>query len=100
MLKKRLGLEAIEEYSCLDSYYKISSTLIIPEDCREIGSYAFYECERLREVSIPESVEGIGDWAFKDCEDAVIILRKPKNKYKIGPYAFWGCKDVKEEVRD
>ena len=90
MLKKRLGIEAIEKYNCLDSYYKISSTLIIPESCKRIGGLAFYKCERLREVIIPESVEGIGISAFENCWTAAIILRKPKNKYKIGPYAFWG----------
>lgn len=100
MLKKRIGIEAIEEYNCLDSYYKISSTLIIPEGCREIGSYAFRGCIRLKEVVIPKSMERIGDFAFRGCYNATIILKKPKRELKfLGLAAFDGCGYVKEETR-
>lgn len=130
MLKKRLGLEAIERvwYSNenLGDYFKIPSTLIIPEGCieigecafwecdklrvviipegcREIGEYAFEYCDRLKKVIVPVSIEYIGECAFEDCLEATIILKKSKKKFAvefIGNCAFKNCKDVKEEVRN
>ena len=129
MLKKKLGPEAVERdwswyIKRLKNYFKISSTLNIPEGCEHIGGYAFWECRWLKKVVIPESVEEIGisafrgckslekvvipesvekirDCAFDGCENAVIILRKPRSEYKfIGRYrVFDDVKDVKEEIR-
>lgn len=127
MLKKKLGIEAIErdwswKYKIV-SYFKISSTLTIPDSCERIGGSAFYECDRLKEVVIsegvksigcrafincrklkkvviPDSVENIFDYAFLGCKDATIIILKIKNQFKrIGGTAFEGCKDVKEKTR-
>lgn len=129
MLKKRLGAEGIEinwfyVIGNLEDYFKIPSTLIIPESCERIGDCAFIECENLREViipekcveligyasfsgcvglkkvSIPDSVKYIAGDAFKDCWSATIILRKPRSEFEyISPDAFKSCRDVKEEVR-
>lgn len=107
MLKKRLGAEAIESSWSFDYiylYYKIPSTLIIPEGCKVIGRYAFQGCcDRLKKVVIPESVDWIGNCAFLGCGSEV-ILRKPKSKFKeIGEDAFSFCKSVeyvKEKTRN
>lgn len=128
MLKKRLGIEAIErDKSLLDgvnvgTYFKVPSTLIIPEGVKEIGDFAFEFCTNLKEVKIPESVEEIkkyafcgckelkeviisknveeiGSRAFGGCNNATIILRKLESEFKeIGNQAFYGVRDVKEEV--
>ena len=106
MLKKKLGVEAIERnwsYSKMISayYYKIPSTLIIPESCKKIGAAAFCGSLDLKKAIIPESVEKIGDYAFWDCSRAIIILKQPVIEFKyIGSYAFDYCKDVKEETRN
>lgn len=128
MLKKRLGLEAIERdwnlhYYLSNHYFKIPSTLIISDSCEKIGKFAFYECNRLKEVVISGSVkkinvdafynctslrkaiisrgvEWIGSNTFYNCEKAVIILEKARSEFEyIGTGAFMDCKDVKEEVR-
>lgn len=134
MLKKRLGINAIERdwywevngsfIGNITGFFKIPSTLIIPESCRSIGVNAFwgYEklgkvvisdgvkeirdcafagCRKLRgEVVIPESVEKIGGSAFNVCGKATVILKKRKKDFKeIGRSAFHGCIDVKEEIR-
>ena len=104
MLKKKLGLEAIERswfgFRCSCSYFKIPSTLIIPEGCKEIGYCAFKCCDWLEKVVIPESIEEIGDWGFWGCKEATIILRKHKIEFKhLNITAFDGCKYVKEEIR-
>lgn len=125
MLKKKLGIEFIESerrYPCR-YYYKIPSTLIIPEGCVKVGAKAFWCCRELKRVVISGSVVEIGKWAFRGCDklekvvipgsvkeimeeafeycwSATIILKKPKSKFKyIGPFAFNECKDVKEETR-
>ena len=105
MLKKKLGTEAIERgWFCsekLGNYFKIASTLIIPESVKEIGQYAFWCCDKLKEVEIPKSVEVIGYCSFYGCRQATIILKKYKKDFKyIGSYAFSGVKDVKKEIRN
>ena len=105
MLKKKLGINAIEcnwpDDDCsLKDYFKISSTLIIPEGCEKVGYAAFWYCKELIKVVIPESVEEIRSGAFSGCCRATIILGKPKNEFKIGYNAFDYAKDVKEEVRN
>ena len=129
MLKKKLGIEAIERnwnlhYHLSNHYFKIPSILVIPEGCEKIGNFAFYECNRLKEVVIsmnvkkinfgafyncislrkvviPSSVEVIGSNVFYNCGAAVIILKKPKSEFKfIALDAFYDCRDVKEEVGD
>lgn len=102
MLKKRLGIEAIERdwenfLGNLIYCYKISSTLIIPEGCRVIGERSFENCVRLKEVKIPESVKEIGDFAFEGCyelEEVVI----PESVVKIRYGAFWNCLELKKVV--
>ena len=122
MLKKKLGAEAIE-WSWGSDFFKIPSTLTIPdgckrignsifynctslkeviisEGCEEIGYKAFWGCARLKKVEIPKSVEIIKEWAFKNCSNATIILKKPKEEFKgFGFDVFYDCKDVKEEIR-
>lgn len=116
MLKKRLGIESIEvdrKRINLRHYYKIPSTLIIPEGCERIGNWVFCECDvekvvisgsvksigtgsfgfckRLKKVEIPESVEFIGDCAFDSCEKATIIIinKSSKSDFKaLGRLAF------------
>lgn len=127
MLKKKLGSEGIEinwpllKREGVQTYFKVPTTLIIPDGCESIGDGVFYDCVCLREVVIPESVERIGDWAFGGCnrlekvvipesvekigeyafaycEKATVILKKHKKGFeKIGRYAFSG-KVVKKEI--
>lgn len=108
MLKKKLGIECIEldwneRFDLIYDYYKIPSTLIIPEGCVRVGLSAFedWSWRRLDKVIIPESVEVIGREAFCYCSRATIILKKAESEFKeIGEWAFRECKDVKEEIRN
>ena len=102
MLKKKLGINAIErdwEIWRNVSYFKIPSTLIIPEGCKRIGMYAFWGCDKLERVEIPKSVKDIGSWAFGGCRNATITLKKLMKDFDyIERGAFLGVRDVKEEV--
>lgn len=105
MLKKKLGINAIEMKCDLVSYFKIPSTLVIPEGCKWIGVHSFSGCRKLKKVIIPESVEWIASFAFRDCNNATIILKKPKSEFEyFGSWALDDCKeiieDVKEEIRN
>ena len=104
MLKKKLGIEAIEKgwrnSGDVNDYFKIPSTLIIPEGCEKIGDSIFRGgLKNLRKVVVPESVEEIGRNAFDWCWRTTIILKKPMSKFIVGEFAFWECEDVKEGIR-
>ena len=43
------------------------SSINIPNSVTDIGNYAFYGCESLKEITIPDSVTSIGYGAFKWC---------------------------------
>lgn len=101
MLKKKPGIEAFErDWSWgnrVVEYFKISSTLNIPEGCEKIGKDAFVRCWWLKKVRISESVKKIGNYAFWKCKNTTIILRKPENEFEeIGDQALIWC-DVLEE---
>ena len=85
---------------CVGNYFKVPSTLIVPEGCEKIGHFAFEFCSRLEEVKIPKNVEEIGYRAFGECNNATIILRKLESEFKeIEDEAFYGVRYVKEEIR-
>lgn len=104
MLKKKLGIEAIEDrdwsVDFISNYYKIPSTLVIPDGCKKIENYAFCDCWEIKKVEIPESVEIIGYAAFYNCRNATIIHKKSRSFKVIAQTAFLRCKDVKEEIRN
>ena len=101
MLKKRLGIEAIENIwlmnKNINDYFKIPFTLNIPEGCVIIGAFVFWCCRKLREVTIPKSVKEIGDSAFRGCKklEKVVI---PEGVKEIGISAFSGCKKLEKVV--
>lgn len=120
MLKKRLGAEAIgngwNSVIKLRLFYKIPTTLIIPEGVEKIGNFAFCDCWdlkkvvipmsvksigcdafvscwRLKKVIIPESVEEIRNYAFSYCNNLREVVI-PESVKRIGHYAFYGCENA------
>ena len=81
-----------------------------------IGSYAFYNCEKLKEINIPEKVKTVQKATFKGCssllnltiaegvtsiEDSAFegcsflpIIKLPNSMTSIGSYAFNQCSDL------
>ena len=100
MLKKRLGIEAIERdwsfwKKASVGYFKIPSTLIISENCERVGEGTFSGCGTLlKKVIIPKSVKVIKSRAFWGCTNTKIFIETPKEKSKEDTYAFNGCKNV------
>lgn len=89
MLKKKLGIEGIER-RLVRYYYKIPSTLVIPEGCKRIGSGAFSGCKELEKVEISEGVKSIGTCSFQGCRNLKKVII-PGSVEEIGNYAFYGC---------
>ena len=58
-----------------------------------IGENAFYNCSRLRSVTIPNSVTSIGRSAFSGCTGLTSIVIG-NSVTSIGEYAFSGCKSL------
>ena len=64
--------------------------IIMHEGVTSIGSYAFYYCKSLVNVSIPDSVTSIGSSAFFDCIN-LTDLTIPGSVTMIGDSAFYSC---------
>lgn len=105
MLKKKLGIEAIESdwgYSHGNigytySYFKIPSSLIIPENVVEIGFRAFSGCDEIKKVVIPKNVRKIGVDSFYECRN-LKELELAEGVLIIDNWAFAGCSKLKEVV--
>ena len=54
-----IGAQAFEGSSC--------SLLELPEGIQRIGSYAFHDCNHLKEVHLPRSLREVDSYAFYDC---------------------------------
>ena len=66
--------------------------VVLPE-IKEVGEYAFADCEGLTKVVIDGSAV-LADYAFSFCVNLSEITLSKKIK-KIGPYAFAYCKNLK-----
>lgn len=100
MLKKKLGVEAVEmdwpdDVEELKDYYKVPTTIIIPPGCERIGDFAFWECEKVKEVIIPKGVEEIGYKAFFECTELEEV-EIPEGVRNVGKSAFEKCRILKE----
>ena len=69
---------------------KLVTNLVIPDDVKEIKSYAFLYCYGLTSVTIPNSVTSIGDYAFSGC-DGLTSITIPNSVTSIGEGAFSNC---------
>ena len=75
---------------CFNRYIQ---KITIYEPIEEIGDYAFYNCDTLREVVLPNSIRKIGSSAFRWCE-LLCKINLPDSMNIISDYAFDGCKSL------
>ena len=66
----------------------------IPDTVKEIGGYAFYDCEGLTGVTIPDGVKQIDYYAFYFCQN-LKELTIPDSVEWIGMSAFDCCQDLR-----
>ena len=67
--------------------------VVLPKSLKEIGGYAFYDCENLVSVTIPNTVTSIGMDAFAGCE-ALTSVTIPNSVTSIGDGAFYKCSSL------
>ena len=86
-----------------DYYYSYTNeytgSVVIPErvtykgvtySVTSIGSYAFCECDGLKEITIPNSVTSINEYAFCNCSRLTEIRVKATNPPTVEKDAFFG----------
>ena len=71
--------------------------VIIDNSVTSIGSYAFYGCMDLTEVSIGQGVTKINSYAFANCVD-LITINMCDNVEIIGSRSFYKCSNLKEII--
>ena len=64
--------------------------ICVDEGVTSIGSCAFYDMWRLKEISLPDSITEIGDHAFSNCSQLMSIVM-PAGVSSINAYSFEGC---------
>ena len=72
-------------------------TIIIPNGCITIGSFAFQGCSCLKRITIPDSVISIGDHAFSLCKSLEEVLLS-NSITSIRERVFEGCISLKKIV--
>ena len=70
------------------------SSYTIPNSVMYIGEFAFFGCEKLKNVAISKSVVRIGEAAFYQCKELSSILI-PNSVTRINRASFSGCKKLK-----
>ncbi len=62
-------------------------------DCKTLGSYAFFECVTLKEVTLPDGLETVGVRAFYGCSK-LWQIDLPDSVKQISDAAFTGCDNL------
>jgi hypothetical protein len=76
------------------NYQGECTAVVLPEGLTSIGSYAFYNFDRLTGITIPDGVTSIGSNAFSDC-DSLANVTIPDGVTSIGSSAFYYCGGLK-----
>ena len=75
-----------------DGFRDKIKNVVIGNGVTSVGSYAFYNCENLTELTLGDSVETIGEGAFKFCNLQNVII--PENTQTIDSTAFYSNKNL------
>lgn len=67
--------------------------IVIGENVRSIGAFAFYNCQMLASVTIPDSVTFIDESAFQGC-NALTYVELPNHLDTIPERAFAYCRNL------
>ena len=71
---------------------------VIIEGVTNIGTYAFYNCGNITEVTIGVTTERIGAYAFGNCQKAKVTI--PEGVKTIGDNAFYNCYAMEVSIPD
>lgn len=94
------GILTVSGSGCVDdSYTKLCkksdiTEVVINSGVNAIGDEAFYECKKLKKVTISDTVTDIGYNAFASTGISEIVI--PSTVKRIGAYSFYDCKKLKK----
>ena len=71
------------------------TSAVVGEGVTSLGSYMFYNCVNLQEVSLPGTLETINTSAFQYCS-SLEEIDLPESLTTIGATAFYGCTSLEE----
>ncbi len=69
-------------------------TAVVSEGIRSLGDEVFFNCNRLKLVSLPSTLESVGKGVFRVCENLESV-NFGNNKGVLGMYMFYGCTSLK-----
>ena len=72
-------------------------TVEFAEGVTSIGSYAFYTCSALENLSLPSTLESMGGYTFYGCT-SLSEIEIPESVSGISQYVFYGCTGLTELV--
>lgn len=73
---------------------ELVTDLVLPDEAKRVGAYAFHNYDKLTSVSIPDSVTEIGKYAFEGC-NGLESVEIGNGVTVIGNSAFDGCSKLK-----
>ena len=68
---------------------KIIEEVIIPEGYLYVGEKAFFDCPKLKKITLPSTLTEIGENAFSDTKVKSVTL--PSSCREVDWFAFYGC---------
>ena len=66
---------------------------VVEEGVTSLGNAAFYDCSRLKSVTLPDGLVGVGASAFDGC-DSLTSIDIPDSVTEIGDSAFYYCSSL------
>ena len=77
--------------NCYRNQNFTEAKVTIGNNIREIGPYAFYGLNGLKEVRFGNNLENIGDYALANCSNLSGDITLPNTMKAIGTQAFYNC---------
>lgn len=85
----------VDEYGQLNDYTGSEKHIVIPNNVKIIGKYAFSGHSEIKSIAFPKHLERIGYYAFSNCT-GLTVLDVPDSVTTIDPFAFLGCTGLKK----
>ena len=87
-----IGFKTAADADWFDVRHSVETIVFDTDEITEIGDYAFYNMQSLKEIDIPDSVTALGDYAFAFCAKlANIDGQLPEGLEEIGEGCFESC---------
>ncbi len=67
-----------------------SDEYVVPDGVISIAEKAFFDCDKVTDITVSDGVTSIGAYAFAQC-DSLRAIVLPDSIVSIGDYAFSGC---------